>query len=91
MAKKYTVEEIDEKIEALKEIKRKKIIEQKKKQAIELKNKEIESNRILRTVMRDFLKTKGLCDDDAIISLGVDGVKNIVFGQGRASSPTGAQ
>ena len=91
MSKKYTIEEIDERIEALKEVKRKKVLEQKKKQAIEQKNKEIESNRILRMAMNDFLASKGLRDDGEIISQGLEGVRNIIFAQGHASPPAGAQ
>lgn len=91
MSKKVTIQELDARIEALKEVKRKKVNEQKKRQAIELKNKEIESNRILRASMKDYLTSKKIYSDDDIIELGVDGVTAVVFGKVSDRPSAGAQ
>lgn len=91
MSKKVTIEELDARIEALKEVKRKKVNEQKKRQALELKNREIESNRILRASMNDYLRSKKIYTDDDIIELGVDRVNAAIFGKTSDRPSAGAQ
>ena len=91
MSKKLSIDEIDKRIEELRNAKRKQITEQKKKLAIELKNREIESNRILRASMNDYLKSKKILSDDDIIELGVTGVRDAVFGKTSDRPSAGAQ
>ena len=78
MSKKMTIEQMDEKIKALQEMRRKAVIEQKKRIANETKNLEIKRNVIRYNAMSNFLRKKGLGDGE-ILSLGEEGLRDIIF------------
>lgn len=88
MSRKKTISGLDAQIKSLLAKKRIAVRNEKKRMALEAKNRELIRNSIVYDTMSGYLKKNGITDEE-IINLGAEGLTSIIFGTPKP--PAGAK